>query len=300
MEGPLVSVLMTAYNREKYIGAAIQSVLASTYKNFELIIVDDCSMDRTVEIAKSFSEKDSRIKVFVNEKNLGQFANRNLAARLSSGKYLKYLDSDDLLYPTGLEVLVSMMEQFPEAGYGLSELDQDDQRVYPYLLTPRASYERHFVGKALIFYKAPLSSIIKKEAFERVGGYTNPSGEGDYEMWLLLAREHNVVLMPGGTAWYRVHDEQIDFQRRNNPMTRFLYYPVTLKYLTEGCPLEKEQAGMVIKRTQGEVAKTILMTFFRHSPSTAAKMYKLVGYNWGSFLRSCYNGLAGKLSKRIK
>jgi len=260
--------------------------------------VDDCSKDRTVEIARGFAEKDSRVKLFINEKNLGQFANRNLAARLGSGKYLKYLDSDDLLYPTGLEVLVSMMEQFPEAGYGLSELDQDDERIYPYMLTPRGAYERHFIRRFMIFYKAPLSSIIKKEAFERVGGFTNPSGEGDYEMWLLLSREHNVVLMPGGTVWYRVHDEQIDFQRRNSALTRFLYYPVTLKYLTQDCPLEKTQAEMVEKRTYSEIAKTIMLTFFRQSPGTAAKMYKLAGYNLSTFLGNCFYALAGKLSKR--
>jgi glycosyltransferase involved in cell wall biosynthesis len=69
---PLVSVLMTAYNREKYIAEAIQSVLSSSYTNFELIIVDDRSSDRTVEIARSFEKRDSRIRVYVNEQNLTQ------------------------------------------------------------------------------------------------------------------------------------------------------------------------------------------------------------------------------------
>ena len=66
-DSPLVSVLMTAYNREKYIAEAIESVLASTYTNFELIIVDDCSTDKTVEIAKSYEVKDNRIKVYIND-----------------------------------------------------------------------------------------------------------------------------------------------------------------------------------------------------------------------------------------
>ena len=65
---PLVSVLMTAYNREKYISEAIESVLASTYTNFELIIVDDCSTDNTLAIAKSYEKNDARIKVYLNEK----------------------------------------------------------------------------------------------------------------------------------------------------------------------------------------------------------------------------------------
>src|SRR5271156_3108445 len=104
---------MTAYNREKYIAQAIDSILESTYKNFELIIVDDCSKDKTVEIAKGYAQKDSRVKVFINEKNLGDYPNRNKAASYANGKYLKYVDSDDVVYPTGLEVFVNSMEQFP-------------------------------------------------------------------------------------------------------------------------------------------------------------------------------------------
>ncbi|HEV2714429.1 MAG TPA: glycosyltransferase family A protein, partial [Terriglobales bacterium] len=98
MATPLVSVLMTAYNREKYIAEAIESVLASNFKDFELIIVDDCSKDRTAEIARRYTS-DSRVQVHVNEKNLGDYPNRNRAASLARGKYLKYLDSDDVIYP---------------------------------------------------------------------------------------------------------------------------------------------------------------------------------------------------------
>ena len=116
---PLVSVLMTAYNREQYIGEAIQSVLDSTYTNFELIIVDDCSNDATVSIAKGYESKDKRIKVYVNEKNLGQFPNRNCAASYARGKYLKYLDSDDTIMNFGLGYCVEQMEKFPEAGMGM-------------------------------------------------------------------------------------------------------------------------------------------------------------------------------------
>ena len=96
--GPLVSVLMTAYNREKYIEEAIGSVLASTYTYFELIIVDDCSKDKTVEIAKKYERMDERVKVYINETNLGDYPNRNKAASYASGEYLKYVDSDDLVY----------------------------------------------------------------------------------------------------------------------------------------------------------------------------------------------------------
>ena len=87
----LVSVLMTSYNREKYIAEAIESVLASSYTNFELIIVDDHSADNSFTIAKEFEKKDSRVRVFKNEKNLGDYPNRKYAASLATGKYLKFV-----------------------------------------------------------------------------------------------------------------------------------------------------------------------------------------------------------------
>jgi glycosyltransferase involved in cell wall biosynthesis len=112
---PLVSVLTTAYNRQEFVAEAIESVLSSTYKNWELIIVDDCSKDNTVAIAKGYARKDDRIKVNINEKNLGDYPNRNKAASYATGKYLKYLDSDDVLYREGLSKMVDFMERFPKA-----------------------------------------------------------------------------------------------------------------------------------------------------------------------------------------
>ena len=83
---------MTAYDREKYIGEAIESILFSSFSDFELIIVDDGSIDQTVSIARHYEAKDVRVKLFVNDKNQGQFANRNIAASYATGKYIKYVD----------------------------------------------------------------------------------------------------------------------------------------------------------------------------------------------------------------
>src|SRR5688572_8660952 len=143
MNQPLVSVLMTAYNRENYITEAIESVLSSYYSNFELIISDDCSTDRTVEIAKRYAAKNSKIKVYQNEKNVGDYNNRNKAASYAEGKYLKYLDSDDIMYPHCLSVMITSMEQFPAAGFGLSS-PSDPQNPFPICITPRQIYLEHF------------------------------------------------------------------------------------------------------------------------------------------------------------
>jgi|SRR5580658_5373227 glycosyltransferase involved in cell wall biosynthesis len=295
MADPLVSVLMTSYNRENYIAGSIESLLASTYDNFELIILDDSSTDRTVEIARSFAAKDGRIKVFVNEKNLGQFANRNKVATLADGKYLKYLDSDDLLYPTGLETLVRMMERFPEAGYGLCSLPQDDDRMYPFILGPAEAYERHFIKKIPLFHKAPLSSIITRTAFRESGGFTNPLTEGDYEMWLNLSTVHKVVLMPEGVAWYRVHENQEDSARRKDPFVQFRHFLLTLKYLSEKCPLSPELRRQAVAETNEEMAKYMTRAVVRHSPGKAAQMYRAANYSFGKYLRHSFGAVGRKL-----
>ncbi|RDV14863.1 glycosyltransferase family 2 protein [Pontibacter diazotrophicus] len=207
-EKPLVSVLMTSYNREKYIADAIKSVLDSTYENFELLIVDDRSKDKTVEIAQSFADKDARVKVYINDKNLGDYPNRNKAASYAQGKYLKYVDADDLLYPHGLEVLVIMMEKFPDAGYGLCTIPQDQDCIFPFVLSPKEAYEYNYIKQKGIFYRAPLSSIINKNAFDELKGFINKRMIGDCELWHRLSLSKPVVLMPQGLIWYRIHDEQ--------------------------------------------------------------------------------------------
>src|SRR5579862_7767811 len=157
-EQPFVSVLMTAYNREKYVAEAIESVLKSSYKNFELIIVDDRSSDNTLAVAKKYEQNDSRVRIYLNEKNLGDYPNRNQAASYAQGKYLKYVDADDYIYPWGLELMVRMMEQHPEAGWGLCSLPQVVERPYPFVLDSREAFLHHYGGLE-IFNKAPLSAI---------------------------------------------------------------------------------------------------------------------------------------------
>lgn len=252
---PLVSVLMTSYNREKYIGQAIVSVLASTYDNWELIVVDDRSKDGTVAIAQKFAAEDPRIKVFVNEENLGDYPNRNKAASHATGKYLKYVDADDYIYPHGLGVLVAMMEQFPDAGFGLCSLEQDVARPFPFQLSPRAAYEYHYLGPGL-FHKAPLSSMIKKSAFDQVNGFAPIRMAGDFEMWHRLGRQFPVVLMPQGVVWYREHGEQ---EMNHYSQFHATYIETSLRYLQdENCPLDKAQVDQILKGEKDQLVREMM------------------------------------------
>ena len=108
---PLVSIITPLYNCEKYIEETILSVINQTYKNWEMIIVDDCSKDKGVEIVEKYQRLDSRIKLYKNEINLGGAGTRNKCIEKAKGKYIAFLDSDDLWKKEKLEKQISFMEK---------------------------------------------------------------------------------------------------------------------------------------------------------------------------------------------
>ncbi len=105
----LVSIIMPSYNTGEYIADSINSVLSQTYKNWELIIVDDCSNDNTDEVINSFD--DYRIRYYKNEKNSGAAVSRNKALRLAKGRWIAFLDSDDLWNPKKLQYQINFMKR---------------------------------------------------------------------------------------------------------------------------------------------------------------------------------------------
>ena len=108
MNEELVSIIMPSYNTAKYIAESIKSVQAQTYKNWELLIVDDCSSDDTDDVVRPFLS-DERIKYLKNEKNSGAALTRNKALREAKGKWIAFLDSDDLWHPNKLEKQIEFM-----------------------------------------------------------------------------------------------------------------------------------------------------------------------------------------------
>lgn len=202
MNNPLLSVLMTAYNREKYIAEAIESVLNSTFKDFELIIVDDASTDNTVSIASAYAAKDSRIKVYVNEKNLGDYPNRNRAATLAKGEYLKYVDSDDKILKDGLERCIYAMNRFPEAGMGIRYNAKDAD---PFLMYPEQAIYQHFFEKPFLGI-GPGGTILRRDFFEKIGQYPIKYGPAnDMYFNLKAVSEAPILLLPFKFYFYRLH-----------------------------------------------------------------------------------------------
>ncbi len=204
---PLVSVLMTSYNREALIAESIESVLSSSFTDFELLIVDDASTDGTADIAKKYALSDTRVTVYVNKHNLGDYPNRNRAAELARGKYIKYVDSDDLIFSHGLEAMVESMEKFPQAGAGFSSLAERRGKALPICLEPRDAYTCHFFGEGL-FHGGPLTAILRRDAFFGLGKFDEGRMISDTDMWYRIALNYPVVVLPSGLVWQRRHANQ--------------------------------------------------------------------------------------------
>ena len=203
---PRVSVLLTTYNRESFIAESIESVLAQSLTDFELIIVDDCSTDGTVEVARSYVS-DPRVRLVQNERNLGQFPNRNYASTLARGQYLKYHDSDDLMYPHCLTAMAEPLDAAPGAAFALSASGYWNGGSCPMLLTPQLAYEREYLGAGL-FHLGPPSALFRAQAFRDLGGFPLAGVASDYLFWLKACARVNVLLVPGDLFYYRLHSGQ--------------------------------------------------------------------------------------------
>lgn len=245
---PLVSVLMTVYNRAKYISDAIESILNSTFKNFELIIVDDYSTDNSINIAKQFQAKDNRISVYQNEKNLGDYPNRNKAASYANGKYIKFLDADDIMYPHCLEIMVDSMEKYPSALMGISQGTSNSEVPYPFITNPHETYSIQYFKRNILFY-GPINSIYKRNLFLSENGFIEIRHDGDSLTNLKHSAKYPIVHITPGLVWWRVHPEQENKKRPKNNM----HYQLLLKALDEPeCPFsieEKKNAKKLIGNT---------------------------------------------------
>lgn len=195
---------MTAFNREKYITEAIESVVSNSYTNIELIIVDDGSKDETVNIARKFEKIDNRIKVYVNSQNLGDYPNRNKAASFAKGEFIMYVDSDDKLLPDTITNI------FEDSNGGLSlnfamYWQHSDKR---FQLAGNDALQMHFFDKQFL-YMGPGGTFIRKSFFDSLGGYPEKYGPANDMYFNLKACSFSeIYLFPYEFIYYRIHDGQ--------------------------------------------------------------------------------------------
>jgi len=254
---PLVSVLVTIYNRDDYVLDCLESILSSSFEDFEVIAVDDQSTDDSVAVVEGCAAHDSRIRLHRNPENLGDYRNRNRAAELARGKYLKYLDADDLIYPHALGVFVDAMDRNPEAALALSLNTIDPAVPFPFQTDSRETVRRHFLGGGLLGV-GPSASIIRREAFERVGGFSGRQFIGDTELWLKLASRWPVVSLPPALVWWRRHEGQQMNLEMSRPEVLVKRYLLDFDVLENTSFLDLQEKAKVRGRLKQHHARRLL------------------------------------------
>ncbi len=274
---PLVSVLMTSYNREKYIAEAIESVLASTYTNFELIIVDDCSTDITVSIAKSFEEKDRRIKVHVNKENLQQFQNRNKSATLANGEFIFYVDSDDTVLPNGIERLVDVMKSFPESSFGMYWYEPESTEALE--IQSKQVIHDHFF-KTPILINGPGGTILKRSFFLNINGYPEKyDAAADMYFNLKACCHTSLVRIPFEFVNYRRHEGQAINTPQEYLYNNYLYLRDALKELP--LPLKQEELDWIAKKNKRRFLVNLIRYFIKtKNVNLTKKALQITGYGF--------------------
>jgi glycosyltransferase involved in cell wall biosynthesis len=208
-----VSIIMPNYNCERFIEETVNSVINQTYQNWELLIVDDCSTDNSVEIIKNCCNSDARIKLFINEKNSGAAASRNLALREATGKWIAFLDSDDLWTPDKLEKQIAFME---ENGYKFSftkygHVDENTNSLKQIVCGPKKVSKRKmfrycYLGCLTVMYDAECVGLIQISE--------NVQKRNDYAMWLKVSKKATAYYLDEVLAYYRKRSGSISHQSK--------------------------------------------------------------------------------------
>lgn len=212
-KNPLVSIVMPAYNCELFIGTSIVSVANQTYKNWELIVIDDCSTDKTAEIIEKFVMKDSRIKYFKLDRNSGAAVARNNAVELSKGKYIAFLDSDDVWFRSKLSKQVELMESnnigFTCTSY--TKIDEQGQSLNR-IITAKKKSDYNGVLKT-----CPGNSTVMYNT-DKLGKFFIPDikKRNDYVMWLqIIKKEKFLYGIEEPLASHRIRKEGISNDKKS-------------------------------------------------------------------------------------
>lgn len=205
-ELPKISVLMPAYNTEKYIGEAIESVLNQTFKDFEFIIIDDGSTDRTWEVIQEYAKKDRRIIVLRNEENLKICKTLNRGIEIAKGNYIARMDADDWSYPDRLQKQLVFMEAHPDVVISGGTMEVCDKQLQAknrrgYNLTDDTIREK-------LFRYSPFchpTTIYRTDVARKVGGYNEMYHPADdYEFYFRMGLEGKFGNIHDAVLKYRV------------------------------------------------------------------------------------------------
>lgn len=216
----LISIVLPVYNGERFLRESIDSVLAQTYTNWELLIVDDCSTDNTAAIVHEYVQKDSRVQYYKNEKNLRLPRNLNRGFSLARGDYLTWTSDDNVFWPTALEKMYNALRSNPDAGFAYAScdiIDEEDHVIEYMMLYP--GIEKRAVGAN------PVGAcfLYKREVYETVGGY-DPEAlyVEDFDYWQRIFMRYKVVPIYEILYSYRSQKGALTFTRKQEDYARTL------------------------------------------------------------------------------
>lgn len=221
---PLVSVLLPCYNAEQYVEETIDSLLTQTYSNFEIVAINDCSKDSTLEILNRLAQKDDRIKVFNNEENLKLIKTLNKGIELCQGEYIARMDSDDIALPLRFEKQVHFLQT--NLDHDIVSTQFSTFRTGSEKLSPHSNPEKNEELQAYLLFKSGIchpASMIRKTLFTELGfrfeeEYLHVE---DYALWSKAIYKTKLGNVGGESLLlYRVHESQVsslyeDLQQEN-------------------------------------------------------------------------------------
>jgi glycosyltransferase involved in cell wall biosynthesis len=214
MTQPQITVALPVYNGEQYIAIAVKSVLTQTFSDFELLILDNCSTDHTLEIIRTFS--DPRIRLIVNPKNLGMIGNWNLAVSLATGKYIKILSHDDLLAPSCLAEQIDGFLKYPSQNIGIVTckkriINESGAVVMPgfglfgltRIINGRRTIKKSIrAGRNII--GEPSVVLLDTKLLRSSGDFEQPQFTPDIKMWFKILKQSNLLFVNKSLASYRI------------------------------------------------------------------------------------------------
>ncbi len=281
MQTPLFSIIVTSFNREKYIAETLDSILSQSFSNYELILVDDCSTDKTFEIALSFKSKFINAVFFKNEKNIGQFKNRNLAASIAKGNFILYVDSDDTIKEGTLSYLNQVLSKNTDVGFFIINKHTDAKGCIR--LSPSDAYNYHFYNKSIL-HIGPGGSIIKRNLFEKINGFPTCYGAvGDMYYNLMAASKTDIVLLDFDYLNYRRHPDQ-EINKHYEYLIYGYKYFIDILSIPSSPLIEKKR-----KRLINKSKRRFLINCFRYALSIRSfkiipLSMKKVGFSYSDFL----------------
>ena len=276
MEKPLVTVITVTYNAARYVRDAVESVLSQQYANIEYIIGDDCSTDNTWDIVNEY--RDSRIKSYRNQTNLREYANRNKALEMSTGKYILFIDGDDLVYPHGLSYMVTMLEAFPESALAIVGYDCP-QYIYPLEFTPEEIYKFQFFSNGFLSYSMA-GNLFHRSALKEQGWFPINFISGDYYVRLKICQKHKCLIIGGNPVWARATPGQASIAA-GSEKGRAEIFLISKQFIEDpACPLNAHNRRQALYNTLQPAARTIVKNMLMLRWNEAISLKKELGWNW--------------------